>query len=230
MLEQSRSGTLSKTKRLRILTPTEMDDLYLCPEFTEEERIWLFELNESEQKILTFNISNASKVDAIIRLGYFKKKQQFFSFNLDKVQADVGHVLQRYFDPPVLDKNTIGREAKRKNQQWVLRITGHTLFDQKKHGQILLNKAEKLCRLSVNPVFIFQELLTELTQKKVTRPEYSTLQKIISCALVSEQKRISQIFKEHLSTLERSQLLSLFNQEENFYAITLLKQQPKNFG
>ena len=92
-----------------------------------------------------------------------------------------------------------------------------------------MSKAEKLCRLSVNPVFIFRELLAEITNKKITRPGYSTLQKIVSAALVSEQKRISQIFKEQISAQERQQLFNLLNQEENFYAVTLLKQQPKNF-
>lgn len=46
---------------------------------------------------------------------------------------------------------------------------------------------------------------------------------------MAEQIRISQIFREHLSAKEKDQLFNLFKQEENFYAITLLKQQPKNF-
>lgn len=229
MSDQLPLESLSKTKRLRILTETETDDLYSRPQLTEEERICLFELNQEEQKILTSNISNATKMDAIIRLGYFKKKQQFFSFDLNEVPEDVNHIVPRYFEPAILDKNTIGRAAKLNNQQWVLRIMKYTLFNQAQHGPILLNKAEKLCRLSVNPVFIFQELLTEVTQQKITRPGYSTLQKIISCALVSEQERISQIFKENLSTVDRTQLFNLLDQEENFYVITLLKQQPKNF-
>lgn len=221
--------SLSKEKRLRILTSAEIDDLYSRPQLTEDERIGLFELNQEEQKILTSNISNAAKVDAIIRLGYFKRKQQFFQFNLHEIPDDVNHVVERYFAPAVLDKNTLGRAAKLSNQQWVLRMTGYKLFSQAQHFSLLINKAEKLCHLSVNPVFILQELLTEMTRQKITRPGYSTFQKIISCALVSEQKRISQIFKEHLSTQERTQLLRLLDQEENFYAVTLLKQQPKNF-
>jgi len=229
MSDQLPLGSLSKTKRLRILTETETNDLYSRPQLTEEERISLFELNHEEQKILTSNIENATKVDAIIRFGYFRKKQQFFSFDLDEVSEDVNHIIQRYFESVTLSKNSIGRASKLNNQQWVLRVTGYTLFNQAQHGSILLKKAEKLCRLSVNPVFIFQELVTEITQKKISRPAYSTLQKIISCALVSEQERFSQIFKDELSVVEKKQVFHLLDQEENFYAITLLKQQPKNF-
>lgn len=221
--------SLPKTKRMNILTPTEIDDLYARPQLTEEQRIGLFELNKDEQKILVSNLSMAAKVDAIIRLGYFRLKQQFFQFDLQEVSDDLNYVMERYFSSTVLEKYTISYVTKNNNQQWVLRMTGYQLFSQTQDTPLLLSKAEKLCRLSVNPLFIFRELLAEITSKKVTRPGYSTLQKIISVALVAEQKRVSQIFKEHLSAHEKEKLLNLLNHEENFYAVTLLKQQPKNF-
>ena len=49
--------SLPKTKRLHILTPTEIDDLYARPQLTEDQRICLFELNQDEQKILISNLS-----------------------------------------------------------------------------------------------------------------------------------------------------------------------------
>ena len=220
---------LSKTKRIRILSPTEVDDLYARPQLTEEHRVFLFELDKAEQEILVSKISTASKVDAIIRLGYFKQKRQFFQFILHEVMDDVHHIIERYFPYTTLDKYTIGKDAKLKNQQWVLRMMGYKLFNNTEHTPALLKKAEKLCHLSVNPTFLFQELLTEVEQKKITRPGYSTFQKIISNALTTEQKRIGQIFKDHLSAEEQSQISNPLKQEENFYAITLLKQQPKNF-
>jgi TnpA family transposase len=81
----------------------------------------------------------------------------------------------------------------------------------------------------VNPVFIFRELLIEAAKNNITRPGYTTFQKIISTALTAEQKRIGHIFKEHLSKEDKTRLFNLLEQEEHFYAITLLKQQPKNF-
>ncbi|MBF0366616.1 MAG: Tn3 family transposase [Oligoflexia bacterium] len=220
---------LSKTKRLSILTTTEMEDLYSRPQLNDDERAWLFELNREEQKIFEARTSNATKIDAIIRLGYFKQKQQFFQFDLREVQGDVKHLLGRYFEPPLLDKKAIGNNAKINNQQWVLQVTGYKLFKQSKHFSLLLNKAKNLCRLSASPVFILRELLAEVTLLKITRPAYSTFQNIISLAIVSEQKRIAQIFKDTISSQERSQIFKLLEQEENFYAVTLLKHQPKNF-
>jgi TnpA family transposase len=220
---------LAKTKRLRILTATEINDLYSRPSLTDDERKGLFELNQEEHKLLATNMTLVAKVDAIIRLGYFKQTQQFFQFDLHEIPGDVNHVLERYFAPAVVTKKTLGRAAKLNNQHWVLRMTGYTRFKKTQHAPLLLNKAEKLCRLSVNPVFIFRELLAELTQKKISRPGYSTLQTLIAQALISEQARINHIFKEHLLTREKAQLFNLLNHKENFYVVTLLKQQPKNF-
>ena len=89
MSEQLPVELVSKTKRLSILTPAEIDDLYLRPQLTEDERISLFELTRAEQTILSSNISIASKVDTIIRLGYFKQKPHFFQFDLTEVPEDV---------------------------------------------------------------------------------------------------------------------------------------------
>lgn len=202
-----------KTKRLKILTAAEIEDLYARPQFTDDERIWLFELNLEEQKILTSDIAIATKIDAIIRLGYFKRKQQFFQFNLPEIKDDVNHIIERYFSPTTMNKNTIGRKIKIKNQQWVLRVTKYKLFKQTLHAIILTDKASKLCKLSVNPNFLFQELLTELTLKKITRPGYSTIQKIISAALLAEQERINQILTIHLTEQEKLQLLNLLKQK-----------------
>ncbi|MBX3710306.1 MAG: DUF4158 domain-containing protein [Gammaproteobacteria bacterium] len=78
---------LSKTKRLHILTPPEIDDLFSHPQLTDDERTRLFELNQEEQKILVSRISIAAKVDAIIRLGYFKKNNSFSRLTCKRPQT-----------------------------------------------------------------------------------------------------------------------------------------------
>lgn len=162
-------------------------------------------------------------------LGYFRCKQQFFQFTLAEVESDVAYLMQRYFPERPRDKLEIERKTKISNQQLVLDLTGHQLYNKEKHYTLLLDKAQALCRLSVDPTFIFWELWLFIAHQKLTRPGYSTLQKIISLALVNEKKRIAQIFKEHLSAEETEKIFSLFEQNERFYAITALKKDPKNF-
>ena len=97
MSEQLPLASLSKTKRLSILTDVEVANLFSRPQFTEEERINRFELLSEEQSILSMNLSVETKIDAIIRFGYFKQTSQFFSFTLQEVTEDVLHVVERLF-------------------------------------------------------------------------------------------------------------------------------------
>lgn len=191
MSEQLPLAPLSKNKRLNILGVAEIEKLFSRPQLTEDERINVFELTLEEKTILACSFTMETKVDAIIRLGYLKLTSKIFSFDLHEVADDVKHVVERYFPETTLQKQKLGREAKLKSQQWVLNITGYQLFSQAKHAPQLMAQADKLCRLSVNPTFIFRELLLEMSRNKITRPGYSTFQKIISSALIAEQERIS---------------------------------------
>ena len=132
--------SLPKTKRLNILTPTEIDDLYARPQLTEEQRINLFELDRDEQKILVSKLSMSSKIDAIIRLGYFKLKQKFFQFDLQEVSEDVKHVMERYFSSTALDKYTISHVTRSNNQRWGYALQDSSSLVRLKMHQYCLTK------------------------------------------------------------------------------------------
>lgn len=191
---------VAPSKRIRILSPLEIENLYTLPVLTEEQRIALFELSPKEQALLTLSVSTETKIDAILRLGYFRQKWQFFSFDFNKVIDDVQHILERYFPNDQLQKSRIGRDTKLKNQQWVLENTGYKLFSHTRDIATLQKKAQAVCRTSIHPEHIFRELLNEIDRHKITRPGYSTLQNIVSFALSAEQERISHLFKTHLTS------------------------------
>lgn len=68
-----------KPHHLRILSDAEIDDLYAQPKLTEDEMAFLFELNAREAAILTSGFSMERKIDAIIQLGFFRKRNDFLS-------------------------------------------------------------------------------------------------------------------------------------------------------
>jgi TnpA family transposase len=220
---------MKKSKRIQILSQAEIDDLYGRPEFTDDEKKWYFELNNNEQELLKLPVSLPTQMDAILQLGYFKVKCQFFKFQFNDVQADVDYIASRHFENATIDKTTIGTEASYLNRQRILDLLGYQLFRKKKHGEPLFAKACELCRLSIDPVFIFRELLDFIFNKKITLPGYTTLQDIISNALSSFQKGINQIVKKQLKRADKQRLLNLLRRQEGLYAVTLLKKQPKNF-
>lgn len=217
-------------KRLNILSPIEIKALYERPEFTDEDRLEFFHLNQHEASLLTANMTLETKVHAIVQLGYFNCKHQFFQFELDDVEADVTYILQRYFPDRTLEKTKLARETKRENQKRVLALTGYQLYTEEAHKQKLLARAAEACRISMNPVFILHEVITLLANEKITLPGYTTLQeRIISVALKSEQKRIDKIIHAHVSADEKKQIFKLIEKDEGYYGITIFKKEPKNF-
>jgi TnpA family transposase len=226
------TSPIKNSGHLRILSDTEINDLYELPQLTKDEMSLLFELNVSESAILTSGLSMERKIDAIIQLGFFRKKKRFFDFTFADVTAEVGYIVALYFDKGKSLRTEIGRNAHNQNRQWVLEMTGYTSYRKGKHLQPLLDKALELCRISSDPILIFRELLGFLSRGKISLPGYTTLQiRVIARALSLEQQRVAGLLQKQMSDSDREVLLSLLNQPETgFYAVTWLKQQPKNFS
>lgn len=85
-------------KRIDLLPLVEINELYARPIFNDEERMLYFTLNEEE--ILAANQYSHAKTRLyfMLQLGYFKAKQQFFSFDLEEVIEDVQFINKFYFD------------------------------------------------------------------------------------------------------------------------------------
>lgn len=220
--------SIENSKRINILNQSEINELYEIPKFTDDERRWYFELHGSESELLEFSGSTKTKTDVILQLGYFKAKNKFFQYRYDDVKLDIDYILNQYFEVQ-LDKVSISREIKRKNQNRILNHLGFQYFRKTKHGKPLLAKARELSRVSANPVFIFRELIEFVYKEKMTTPGYTTLQDIISKALSSEQQRIKRILGKQLSPEEEKDIFQLIQRKDSFYAITSLKKMPKNF-
>jgi hypothetical protein len=112
--------------------------LYEIPKFIDDERGWYFELHNSELELLKLSGSRKTKVDAILQLGYFKAKNQFFKYQYDEVKIDIDYILNQYFDETQLGKLSISREIKRQNQKRILNLLGFQYFMKSKHGESLL--------------------------------------------------------------------------------------------
>ena len=105
---------------LRILGDAEINDLYERPELTKDEMALLFELDSSQRGILSSGFSMERKIDAIIQLGFFRKKKRFFDFTLSDVAEETRYVADLYFGETRIQWADVGRNAHSLNRQWVL--------------------------------------------------------------------------------------------------------------
>jgi hypothetical protein len=87
----------ANSRRLSILTASEVDDLYGLPRFTEDDRQLYVELSPAERKAVDGVHTTSAAVHLVLQLGYFKAKRRFFAYEPAAVLDDLQHILRRYF-------------------------------------------------------------------------------------------------------------------------------------
>ena len=64
---------MENTKRIRLLSCTEVGDLYARPAFTVHERQLYFTLSPSEREALAQHTNTKTRIYFILQLGYFRR-------------------------------------------------------------------------------------------------------------------------------------------------------------
>jgi len=94
----------------------------------------------------------------------------------------------------------------------------------------LVEKALQFVKISAKPIYLFQMLIHYLENHRIVVPGYSFLQDIVSQALATERKRITEIIERSLDKNTRAVLDELYVNRDGVYAITALKHEPKDFS
>jgi hypothetical protein len=84
-------------KRRRILSESEINELYCLPRFNNIQREQSFSLPDEELKAVNQQSSLSSKAYFILLLGYFREKPLIAQFRFRDVQDDLKYVVNRYW-------------------------------------------------------------------------------------------------------------------------------------
>jgi TnpA family transposase len=213
-------------KRLKILSKTEINELYNIPNFNPDEQETYFSLNKKEYKIMSGRGSLASKIHFILQLGFFKATSQFFSYTFDEVKSDVDFILQKYFENTRLQVNTISKQTRHTNQMLISEIL--KFQTDKSVIQARLRKMlETKVRLSSNPVYLFHEVLCHCAEHKFMLLRYSSIQKIIGPIIIKEEQRLGNLLKKYIPHKDWQLIKTSIDKSES--ALTALKKDPKSF-
>ncbi len=82
------------SKRLHIISATEVAAMYGLPGFTSEDQARFFSLSARERAVLPQFHTYSSRIFFILQLGYFKAVRQFFVFKPGEVVQDVTWIQQ----------------------------------------------------------------------------------------------------------------------------------------
>ena len=185
-------------KRLSILTNSERKLIYDIPKFTNQERKYYFNLKTLEQDIV-FNQFNGihSRIYFILQLGYFKASLRFFKFNFCNVLEDIQYILQKYFPEHLgnLDKEKCNKKTILNHRSIILKLFSYRSLSKEDYNNIF-KKAKSIVSIDANPKYIFKEIVRFTNDNKLILPAYSTIQEIISKAIVVSEKSPNRFYSK----------------------------------
>jgi hypothetical protein len=217
-------------KRLKILTETEIEDLFGRPHFSPEEQVLYFSLSPSEELALRDLRTFESRAYFILQLGYFKAQHQFYMFSIREVQHDAQYVQERYFRDRVFpDEYEVSKPTRLDQQQLILKLCQYQSCDEAMKQQ-LAEKALHSARISNKPIYILRELLQYLEDRRWIPPGYTFFQDCIGQALQAEAQRLVGLVQSELTEADGQALARLTADSDTLYAITRIKRDPRDFS
>ena len=220
---------MNKSERLTILSAEENLVFYGLPDFDDEQRVRYFTFDENELDLIFRCKEFHAQVYCAIQIGYFKAKNMFFKFQLNRIpKEDVHFLLNQYFNNKQLASFNITKNAYYFQQKEICRLFGYTLWANPDLA-IVAEQSNKIVRKDATPKFILNELFAFLKKQKIVRPGYTTLQTIVSKTLVNEKNRIKKCLDIHLKDEYKKQFQDLIKSDSTLIELASLKQDAKNF-
>ena len=220
------------SKRIKILTNSEYRDIYELPVFSEKDQSYFFSMDEYE--IVYFKSAKpvVPKIFFALQLGYFKASQRFFNFTLDEVFEDVNYISKQYFEPSDTENiaQSCAKNTKLNQRKQILELVDFKNYDSETE-QLLINKSAKVVKIDSNPCYIFRELCRYSQKYRFIFPAYSTVQDIISKAILDEENRVFRITQNLIDNDTKTKLRALLSKEEETrYLLTLVKSPATSFS
>lgn len=220
----------AESRRLSILSTSEIDDLYAMPRFTDEERRLYFDLSEAERAAAGAIRTASVAVHLILQLGYFKAKRQFFLYEFDQVADDIACILELYFPGrDIASVKMISKPTRLEQHQTILTLFNYRSCDSAAKAD-LERKTERIAMLSTQPLYILREALQYLSQLRIIAPPYRFMQEMVGRVVAGERKRVSELLNRAITPDVEALLDTLLRADERLYRITALKHEAKDFS
>jgi hypothetical protein len=188
------------SSRLPILSAREIDDLYGLPRFTEEERRLYFDLSMRERAAVAEVHTTSAAVHLALQCGYFKAKRRFFVYKREEVLDDLSFILRQYFpDRQVASIKTLSKPTRLEQQRIILQLFDYRLCDGPAKAD-LETRAQRVARLSTQPLYVLGEALRHLANERVVAPGYSFLQGLVRRVVTGERQRVTQLLAQALTS------------------------------
>lgn len=219
----------SQNKQLVVLSEAEKAAFYECPDFDESQRFEYLTLTEGELQIALKRQPLWAKVHCILQIAYFKAVKLFFKVTWEEVDPDdLQFILQQYFPEQSFQPKELTSYEYYAQCNAIADFFGYRVWDQD-YKTCLYTYSRDMIQRDIQPQFIALALLSYLTEQKIIRPGYTTLQTIVSSIIHDERKRLALILQEALISEEKQALQKLLVSENSLSELAAVKQDARNF-
>ena len=218
---------IENKKRIDLLSPVEIEDLYSRPTFNDEERLLYFTLNKEEISSAMNYSNERTRLYFILQLGYFKAKQRFYSFSLDEVTEDAKYINEIYLDKKSIISGKISREYIRNQKEDILKLCNYKRFSDDNEKEI----TQHLCSLlKIYPKAhnALRQLIVHFNQCDIILPKYRTLQNLFTKAYRIEKKRLDDVMLSMPDYIQ-SKLQNLIKNDDGLTELNIIRSDQKDF-
>ena len=214
--------------RLRILSDDDLGKLYAIPDLNDEEREFIFELDEADKDYLNTVSNIPVKINYILHLGYFRISRYFFAFTFQSVKKDVKFIVRKYFPESQFPMSSISSRQYYANRDAILNKYDMSLYSKRFENNLITHLAFLAKQHSI-PKYLFDSSLDFCNKNKIIRPSYTILQELISNALADEKTRINNKLYRIMNSSLRKSIDNLLIKNDLFYQLTLIKKDQQDF-
>lgn len=213
--------------KIKLLSDTEIDDVYAPPLFNEVEQSLYFEFTKQELETIKKYHTIKAQVSFMLSLGYFKAKQQFYLADLS-ISLDTKYIVKKYFDENSISlSGKINDKTYRKQKADILVLLNYKEWSLELEPKINL-WVRKLLRYHPKPHGATRQLLDYLDKQQIIIPGYRKLQDIFTNAFASEEKRLNNLILA-MPEYIKEQLSSIIDRDEGISQLNIIRSDQKDF-
>jgi hypothetical protein len=214
--------------KIQLLSDSEIDAIYSVPAFTETEQVLYLAFTDQEMVIAKKYHTVKSQVYFMLSLGYFKAKQQFYTFDLSLDHSqDVQYIFKKYFDNNVPISGQIDDKTYRKQKNDILMLFGYNDWSSKYKPQMESHICE-LLRYHPRGHSALRQLLSYFDSQKIIIPTYRTLQDMFTAAFSAEEKRLSALILS-IPEDKKNHLSALIDRDDGISQLNIIRADQKDF-
>ena len=214
--------------KTKLLTPTELRDLYGIPVLNDLERQQYFTFNQEELNALNNFRNIKDAVYFAVFLVFFKLKHAVISFQYQDITLERKHVMERYFPNKAYPKSLPSSSTKNRIDLQIIELCNYKYCKASTYKSIQL-ELQELASYAPRQRQLLKDLLRLLEKHCVIIPGHTTLQNLVIQTSNKEQNRIEKCYLNSTTLKQRKSILALLKTTAETTDIHDVKADLKSF-